>query len=97
MKKVGIVGARFNKFISMAQITINSSPKCNKIPFSKCGFVVDSQSKARGTNKMSIKVAYIAHACVCEFLEGERSDVETPLKINMHKNLPSQKDMKPHL
>jgi hypothetical protein len=47
-----------------------------------------------GTNKMSIKIAYITHACVCEFLEGERNDVETPLEINMHKNLPPQKDIK---
>jgi len=47
-----------------------------------------------GTNKMSIEIAYITHACVCDFLEGEQNDVETPLDINMHKNLPPQKDIK---
>jgi hypothetical protein len=52
--------------------------------------------KARhgGTNKMSIKIAYITHAFVCEFLEGKRNDVETPLEINMHINLAPQKDIK---
>jgi len=47
-----------------------------------------------GTNKMSIKIAYITHACVCEFLKSEQNNVETPLEINMHKNFPTQKDIK---
>jgi hypothetical protein len=47
-----------------------------------------------GINKVLIEIAYIAHAHVCEFLEGERSDVETPVGWNTHKNLPPQKDIK---
>ncbi len=47
-----------------------------------------------GTNKILIKIAYITHACVCEFLEGEQSDVETLVEWNMHKNLPPRKDIK---
>jgi hypothetical protein len=43
-----------------------------------------------GKNKVLIKIAYIAHANVCEFLEGERDDVETLLEWIMHKNLPPQ-------
>jgi len=42
---------------------------------------------------MSIEIAYIAHAHVCEFLEGKWGDVETPMEWNMHKNLPLQKDI----
>ncbi len=53
-------------------------------------------SKVRhgGKNKVLIKIAYIAHASVCEFLEGERDYVETLVEWNMHKNLPPQKDIK---
>jgi hypothetical protein len=50
--------------------------------------------KHGGTNKVSIEIAYIAHARVCEFLEGDRSDVETLVEWNTHKNLPPQKDIK---
>jgi hypothetical protein len=31
---------------------------------------------------------------MCEFLEGERSDVETLMDWNAHKNLPPQNDIK---
>jgi hypothetical protein len=44
--------------------------------------------------KVSIEIAYIAHAHVYEFLEGEQGDVETPMEWNTHKNLPPQKDIK---
>jgi hypothetical protein len=40
-----------------------------------------------GVRHGAINIVYIAHAHVCEFLEGERGDVETPKKCNMHKNL----------
>jgi hypothetical protein len=38
-------------------------------------------------NIMFIKIVYITHAHVCEFLEGKWGDVETLEKCNMHKNL----------
>ncbi len=43
---------------------------------------------------MSIEIAYIAHAHVCEFLEGEQGDAKILVEWNMHKNLPPQKDIK---
>jgi hypothetical protein len=43
---------------------------------------------------MSIKIVYIAHAHVREFLEGKWSDVETPMEWNMHKNMPPWEDIK---
>ncbi len=33
------------------------------------------------TNKVLIKIAYIAHVGVCEFLEGERDDVKKAMII----------------
>ncbi len=43
---------------------------------------------------MSIKIVYATCACVCEFLEGERNDVDTPMECNVQKKLPPQKDIK---
>ncbi len=74
MKKVGIVGAHFYKFINMGQIQKSQSIQVQspiKYIFFKCGFGVDSWGEAWGTNKMSIEIAYIAHAHVCEFLESK--------------------------
>ncbi len=68
-----------------SQITINSSPKPNKIFFSNVDLVWNFKVKHGGTNKMSIMIAYIAHAHVCEFLEGKWNDVETQVEWNMHK------------
>ncbi len=76
-----------------SQITINSKPKPNKSPFSNVDLVWTPKVKHGGTNKVSIEIVYIAHACVCEFLEGERSDVKTLVEWNTHKNLPLQKDI----
>jgi len=53
-----------------------------------------SKVKHEGTNKVLIKIAYIAHVGVCEFLEGEQDDVETLVEWNMNKNLPPQKERK---
>jgi hypothetical protein len=47
-----------------------------------------------GTNKVLIKIVYIAHAHVLEFLEGKWGDVETPMEWNMHKNVPPREDIK---
>jgi len=59
-----------NKHTLNSQITINLNSKPNKILFFKCGFG-NSRVQHGGTNKMLIKIAYIAHARVCEFLEGK--------------------------
>jgi hypothetical protein len=55
---------------------------------------VDSKGEGWKHKQVSIKILNITHACVCEFLEGERDDVETPMECNMQKNLPPQKDIK---
>jgi hypothetical protein len=48
----------------------------------------------KGENKASIGIAYIPHACVFEFLEGEQGDAKTLMEWNIHKKLASQKDIK---
>jgi hypothetical protein len=48
----------------------------------------------RGSNNKSIDVAYIPYACVQDFLEGEWIDLHTPMEWNIHKNMPTQKDVK---
>jgi hypothetical protein len=45
------------------------------------------------TNKVSIKIAYITHAHVSKFLEGEQGGVKTLVEWNTHKNLPPQKNI----
>jgi hypothetical protein len=50
--------------------------------------------KHRKVNKASIEIAYIPHAHVSEFLEGERGDAKTPMEWNIHKKLAPQKDIK---
>ncbi len=65
-----------------------------KFPFSNVDLVWTPKVKYGGTNKVPIKIAYIPHAHVCEFLEGKQGDVQAPVEWNMHKNLPSQKDIK---
>ncbi len=47
-----------------------------------------------GSNKKSIDVAYIPYAHVQDFLQGERSNLRTPMEWNIHKNMPAQKDVK---
>ncbi len=51
------------------------------------------QMRHGSNNKVSIKIAYIAHAHVCEFLEGEQGDVKTLVEWNTYKNLPPQKNI----
>jgi hypothetical protein len=63
-----------------------------QFPFSNVDLVWTPEMRHGGTNKVSIEIAYIAHAC--EFLEGERGDAKTLVEWNMHKNLPPQKDIK---
>jgi hypothetical protein len=50
--------------------------------------------KPKGVNKASIEIAYIPHACLFEFLEGEQGDAKTLMEWNIHKKLASQKDIK---
>ncbi len=97
MKKVDIVCAHFYKFISMGQV-----PKSQQIwiqspikfPFSNVDLVWIPKVKHGGTNKVSIEIAYVTHARVCEVLEGEWGDAKTLVEWNMHTNLPPQKDIK---
>jgi hypothetical protein len=47
-----------------------------------------------GANKTLIEIAYIPHARVSKFLEGEWGDVETLVEWNIHMKLAPQKDYK---
>jgi len=97
MGKMGIASAYFYEFINMGQIPKSQSIQIQspiKSPFSNVDLVWTPRVRHGGTNKVSIEIAYIAHARVCEFLEGDRSDVETLVEWNTHKNLPPQKDIK---
>jgi hypothetical protein len=47
-----------------------------------------------GQNKVSIEIAYIPYACVIEFLEGECGNMNTPMELNIHKNLPPKEYVK---
>jgi hypothetical protein len=95
MKKVDIVCAHFYKFINMGWvpksqlIQVQKSPI--KFPFSNVDLVWTFRVKHGGTNKMSIKIVYITHAHVCEFLEGEQGDAKTLVVCNMHKICPHKR------
>ncbi len=79
--------------ISKSQSIQVQSPK--KSSFSNVDFTWIPKVRHGAINIVLIKIVYIAHAHVYEFLEGEQGDVETPKKCNMHKNLhPPQKDIK---
>ncbi len=97
IKKMGIACACFYKFINMRGIPKSQSIQVQspiKSFFSNVDLVWTPEVRHGGTNKVSIKIVYIAHAHVREFLEGKWGDVETPMEWNMHKNVPPQKDIK---
>jgi hypothetical protein len=48
----------------------------------------------KGKNKVNIQFAYVPHACILKFLEGEQGDTSTPVEWNVYKNFPSQMDVK---
>jgi hypothetical protein len=85
---VGIVGACFYKFISMGRISKSQSIQVQspiKSIFSNVDLVWIPKVGHGGPNKALIEIAYIAHTYVCDFLEGDRSDVETLVKWNTQK------------
>jgi len=47
-----------------SQITVNFKPKPNKSPFSNVDLVWTLEVRHESTNKVSIDIVYIAHACV---------------------------------
>jgi hypothetical protein len=47
-----------------------------------------------GQNKVAIETTYIPHACVFEFLYGERRNMQIMVEWNISKNLSLQKDVK---
>jgi hypothetical protein len=69
-----------HKFIGVGQIPKSQSIQVQspiKFPFPNVNLVWTQWVKHGDTNKISIKIVYIAHARVCEFLESKQSDVET--------------------
>jgi hypothetical protein len=94
MKKVNIVCAHFYKFISMGRVPKSQSIQIQspiKFPFSNVDLVWTPRVMHGGTNKVSIDIAYITHALVCEFLEGEGGGAKTLVEWNIHKNLPHKR------
>jgi hypothetical protein len=77
-----------------SQISKYRGPKPLKVPIFKCGLVWKNGEWYGGTNKLSIECAYISHACVYEFLEGEWSDLHTPIEQNILENVHVQKNIK---
>jgi hypothetical protein len=65
-----------------------------KSPFSNKDLVWTSGIRHGGQNKVTIQFAYVPYARVAEFLEGERGDTSTPMEWSVHKNIPSQMDVK---
>jgi hypothetical protein len=47
-----------------------------------------------GSNKKSIDVAYIPYARFQDFIHGKQGNLHTPMEWNIHKNMPTQKDVK---
>ncbi len=45
---------------------------------------------------MVIEIAYIPHACVFEFLQGEQGDMQSVVEWNISKNLSPHKYVKNH-
>jgi hypothetical protein len=43
---------------------------------------------------VTIQFAYVPYACILEFLEGERKDMNTLVEWNVYKNFPSLMDVK---
>jgi len=65
-----------------------------KSPFSNVDLVWKKGEQHGGTNKISIECAYIRHAHVHEFLEGEQGDLHTLVEWNIFENVPTQKNIK---
>jgi len=63
-------------------------PKPYKSPYSNVDLVWKKGECHGHTNKISIECVYMPHAHVHGFLGGERSDLHTPVKWNIFKNVP---------
>jgi hypothetical protein len=69
-----------HNFIGVGQIPKSQSIQVQssiKSPFPNVDLVWTHRVRHEGTNKMSIEIVYIAHACMCEFFEGKQGDVKT--------------------
>jgi hypothetical protein len=47
-----------------------------------------------GTHIIKVECAYITHAQILEFLNGERSHEDSPMEWNIYKWVPSQENVK---
>jgi hypothetical protein len=59
-------------------------------PFSNVDLVWKDGLRHGGQNKMVIEIAYIPHARVFEFLQGERKDMQTSVEWKLEKILSHQ-------
>ncbi len=64
---------------SMGQIPFSQSIKIQnstKSPFSNVDLVWKYGFRHKSQNKVAIEIAYIPHACVSEFLQGEQGNMQ---------------------
>jgi hypothetical protein len=82
---------------NMRQTPLSQSIKIQnlaKSPLSNVDLVWKDQFRHGGQNKVAIETAYMPHAHVSEFLQGERRDMQTTIEWNIFENLSPQKDVK---
>jgi hypothetical protein len=65
-----------------------------KSPFSNLDLVLKNGFRHGGQSNVTIKIAYIPHDRVFEFLQGERRDMQIAVKCNISKNVSLQQDVK---
>jgi hypothetical protein len=46
------------------------------------------------THKIEVECAYIPHAQVLKFINGERNHEDSPMEWNIYKQIPSQENVK---
>ncbi len=81
----------------MGRTPLSQSIKIQKLaksPFLNVNLVWKDGFRHGSQNKVVIETTYIPHACVSEFLQGERGDMQTMVKWNISKNLSPQQDVK---
>jgi hypothetical protein len=78
-----------------SKVPFHSCPKPHQVPFLKQRLGVEVRDMPYGgQNKMTIQFAYVAYACILEFLEGERRDMNTHVEWNVYKKNSNQTNVK---
>jgi hypothetical protein len=65
-----------------------------KSPFNKMALVWKKDVQHGGAHIIKVECAYIPHACISKFLNGEQSHEDSPMEWNIYKQIPSQENVK---